>query len=77
MQKTEPSTAPGSALPMTKSLNHRHRRFVAEYLVDLNATAAYRRAGYKARGHSAEASAARLLNYVRSPQQLPRRGRRC
>jgi phage terminase small subunit len=36
--------------------------FVREYLIDLNATAAYKRAGYKATGHSAEASAARLLS---------------
>lgn len=39
-------------------------RFVQEYLVDLNAAEAYRRAGYKARGHAAEASASRLLSNV-------------
>lgn len=38
-------------------------RFVEEYLIDLNATAAYRRAGYRARGNSAEASAAKLLRH--------------
>jgi phage terminase small subunit len=37
------------------------QRFVEEYLVDLNASAAYQRAGYKARGHAAETNAARLL----------------
>lgn len=42
-------------------MNERHARFVDEYLVDLNATAAYLRAGYKAKGNAAEASAARLL----------------
>lgn len=35
--------------------------FVREYLVDLNATAAYKRAGYTAKGNSAEVNAARLL----------------
>jgi len=38
----------------------RHERFVAEYLIDLNKTAAYKRAGYRARGHSAEVNASRL-----------------
>lgn len=42
-------------------MNDRQRRFVEEYLVDLNATAAYRRAGYKAKGNAAEVNAARLL----------------
>src|ERR1043166_4113744 len=36
-------------------------RFVQEYLIDLNGSAAYQRAGYKARGHGAEANAHRLL----------------
>lgn len=35
--------------------------FVREYLVDLNATAAYKRAGYQAKGNAAEVNAARLL----------------
>ena len=35
--------------------------FVREYLVDLNATAAYKRAGYTAKGNAAEVNAARLL----------------
>jgi phage terminase small subunit len=43
------------------SLSARHERFCQEYVIDLNATAAYRRAGYKARGHAAEAGASRLL----------------
>jgi phage terminase small subunit len=47
---------------MTQSkLTNRQRTFVAEYLIDLNATAAYRRSGYAARGNSAEVNAARLL----------------
>lgn len=35
--------------------------FVREYLIDLNATAAYKRAGYVAKGNAAEVSAHRLL----------------
>src|SRR6266849_4579911 len=38
----------------------RHRRFVEEYTRNCNATAAYKRAGYRAVGHSAEANASRL-----------------
>ncbi|NML34528.1 terminase small subunit [Paraburkholderia antibiotica] len=36
-------------------------RFVAEFLKDRNASAAYQRAGYAARGNSAETAASRLL----------------
>lgn len=36
-------------------LSPKQQRFVEEYLVDLNATAAYRRAGYKARSDNAAA----------------------
>lgn len=35
--------------------------FVREYLIDLNATASYRRAGYAAKGHAAEVNASLLL----------------
>lgn len=42
-------------------MNAKQRRFVEEYLIDLNATAAYRRAGYEATGNAAEVNAARLL----------------
>jgi phage terminase small subunit len=44
-----------------KTLTCKQDEFVRHYLVDLNATAAYRRAGYGARGNSAEVNAARLL----------------
>lgn len=43
------------------SLTPKQQRFVEEYLVDLNATAAYKRAGYTAKGNAAEVNAARLL----------------
>lgn len=45
-------------------LTLRQRKFVDEYCVDLNATAAYIRAGYSARGHAAESAASRLLSNV-------------
>lgn len=35
--------------------------FVREYLIDLNATAAYGRAGYAAKGHAAEVEGSKLL----------------
>lgn len=44
-----------------RGLTDKQARFVSEYLVDLNATAAYIRAGYAARGNSAEVSACRLF----------------
>lgn len=44
------------------ALNARQKRFVEEYLIDLNATGAYRRAGYKAKGHAAEVNASKLLS---------------
>ena len=45
-------------------LNDRQHRFVLEYLKDLNATAAYKRAGYEGEGHVATSAAARLLTHV-------------
>lgn len=44
-----------------KPLSAKQQRFVDEYLIDLNATQAYVRAGYKASPNSAKACAARLL----------------
>ena len=46
---------------MSKPLTAHRSRFVDEYLTDLNATQAYIRAGYKARGNAAETAAARLF----------------
>lgn len=51
----------GGAAERRGRLNDKQQRFVAEYLVDQNATQAYIRAGYVARGHSAEVNAERLL----------------
>lgn len=39
-------------------------RFVAEYLIDLNRTAAYKRAGGKCEGHNAYASASQLYRNI-------------
>lgn len=46
-------------------LTPKQQRFVEEYLKDLNATAAYRRAGYSAKGNAAESAASRLLRNVK------------
>lgn len=45
-------------------LNARQATFVREYLIDLNATAAYKRAGYSGSGRVAENAASRLLGNV-------------
>ncbi|MBT4605421.1 MAG: terminase small subunit [Thiotrichales bacterium] len=45
-------------------LSMQQRRFVDEYMIDLNATQAYIRAGYKSRGRAAENAASRLLGHV-------------
>lgn len=42
-------------------LNARQKLFCKEYLIDLNASAAYRRAGYSAKGAAADVSASKLL----------------
>lgn len=46
------------------------KRFVEEYLIDLNATAAYRRAGYSATGNAAEVNAARLLRNAKVTEAI-------
>lgn len=53
------TTKPGAV-----ELTPRQSRFVDEYLKDANATQAYIRAGYKARGRAAENAASRLLGNV-------------
>lgn len=47
--------------PMTP----KQKRFADEYLIDLNATAAYKRAGYKGTGNSAESMASQLLSNIK------------
>ncbi len=51
-----------------QTLTLRQQRFASEYCIDLNATAAYARAGYQARGNAAEASASRLLRNAKVRQ---------
>lgn len=50
---------------MANELTLKQERFTKEYGIDLNASAAYTRAGYRARGNSAEAAASRLLRNVK------------
>ena len=52
------------------ALTPKQARFVAEYLIDLNATAAYKRAGYDAKGNAAEAGASRLLSNAKVAQAI-------
>lgn len=47
------------------NLTPKQQLFVAEYLKDLNATASYKRAGYKGKGNAAESAASRLLSDVK------------
>lgn len=49
---------------LSDRLTSKQRRFVQEYLIDLNATAAYKRAGYKGHGNVAEVNAHRLLRHA-------------
>lgn len=53
-----------------KPLSAKQQRFVDEYLIDLNATQAYIRAGYKATPASANTAAPRLLADVRVQAQV-------
>jgi phage terminase small subunit len=59
---TKPNKSPSKP---DSSLNPRQARFVAEYLLDLKATAAYGRAGYAGSCKSAESAACRLLRNIR------------
>jgi phage terminase small subunit len=52
------------------ALTLKQQRFATEYCVDLNAAAAYRRAGYNARGNAAEACASRLLSNAKVQQAI-------
>lgn len=56
-----------------KELTAQQSRFVDEYLVDLNATAAYKRAGYKSIGNAAEAGASRLLSNAKVQHYVQQR----
>ena len=60
-------------MPNENGLNPRQGRFVDEYLVDMNATAAYKRAGYTSKGKAAEANASRLKGSDKVKAELSRR----
>ena len=47
-----------------KGLSVKQQVFVQEYLIDLNATAAYKRAGYKGTGRTAANAASRMLGFA-------------
>lgn len=51
-------------------LNDMQLRFVEEYLIDLNRTAAYKRAGYKGEGNTAYVNASRLLRNAKVGQAV-------
>lgn len=57
---------------MSKELTAKQARFVEEYLAssDLNATEAYKRAGYKATGNAAEVEAHRLLRNPKVAEKI-------
>lgn len=52
------------------SLTEKQKRFVDEYLIDLNATAAYKRAGYATTGNGASVNASRLLANAKIQQAI-------
>lgn len=51
-------------------LTEKQERFVREYIIDLNATAAYQRAGYVATGAAARANACRLLTNANVSERI-------
>lgn len=65
--KSEPERHAGN-----QPLTLKQQRFVEEMLVDLNATAAYRRAGYAARGNAAESMPPDCSEMLRLPGPWPR-----
>ena len=52
------------------ALNAKQQLFVNEYLIDLNATAAYKRAGYEGEGNVATSASSRLLANVEVSAQI-------
>jgi phage terminase small subunit len=54
-------------------LTEKQKRFADEFLIDLNATAAYRRAGYTAKGNAAEVNASKLLRNTKVQEYIQQR----
>lgn len=55
---------------METKLTAKQERFITEYLIDLNATGAYRRAGYIAKGNAAEVNASKLLRNAKVAKMI-------
>lgn len=55
------------------ALSDKHMKFVDEYMIDMNASAAYQRAGYAAKGNSAEVNAIRLLRNAQVSEEIAKR----
>src|SRR5574341_1527017 len=55
------------------ALSDKHMKFVDEYMIDMNASAAYQRAGYTAKGNSAEVNAVRLLRNAKVSEEIAKR----
>ena len=67
--KKPPTKAEAGARPFTPKV----QRFIDEYLIDMNGSAAYKRAGYAAKGNSAEVNARRLLRNAQVMLEIARR----
>ncbi|WP_199614668.1 terminase small subunit [Paenibacillus alkalitolerans] len=55
------------------ALSDKHMRFVDEYMIDMNAAAAYLRAGYKCNEDTARANASRLLTNANIQAEIANR----
>lgn len=51
-------------------MNPKQQRFAEEYIIDLNATAAYKRAGYSGTGNVAESMSSQLLSNIKVKQYI-------
>lgn len=72
--KTKPAAAPAAPTATPgKPLPAKVQRFIDEYLIDMNGAAAYKRAGYAAKGNSAEVNARRLLRNAQVSLEIARR----
>ncbi|MEI7261319.1 terminase small subunit [Pectobacterium carotovorum] len=56
--------------PDEYGLNDMQARFVNEYLIDMNRTAAYKRAGYKGEGNTAYVNATRMLRNANAARAI-------
>lgn len=74
VKRAQPRKAKTTSLQAAqKPLAPKVLRFIDEYLIDMNASAAYKRAGYTAKGNSAEVNASRLLRKAQVAQEIATR----